>query len=76
MLIEYKDRIVRYMKNGKISSCSPAIVKDVLSGEPINAPLSCMNDGIYAWRSDLIYYIEKYNINLPDDFIKHVLQNS
>ena len=32
-----------------------------------------MTDGKYAWRSDVIYYVEKYNMSLLNDFIKHVL---
>ena len=73
---EYTNKIINYMKKCKVSSDSPAIVTDIFTGEPINATLSCMNDGKYAWRSDLIYYIEKYNLKLPDDFIIHVINNS
>lgn len=69
----YTKKIVDYMKKCKVSSDSPSIVTDVFTGKPINVTLSCMNDGQYAWRSDLIYYIENYNLRLPDDFINHVL---
>jgi len=33
-----------------------------------------MNDGKYTWRSDVIYYFEKYNLKLPDEFVKEVLK--
>lgn len=71
-----KKQIINYMKKCRITSFSPAIVHDVLSGERINHELTCMTDGLYAWRSDLIYYIDKYNLNLPEDFIKHIFKTA
>ena len=35
-----------------------------------------MNDGIYSWSNDLAYYVEKYNLRLPADFVNHVLNQS
>ncbi len=32
-----------------------------------------MSDGKYEWRSDVIYYVDKYDMELPDEFIQHVL---
>lgn len=32
------------------------------------------NDGEYAWRSDIIYYVEKYNMRLEEDFVNKVLK--
>lgn len=35
-----------------------------------------LEDDKYAWRSDLIYYFEKYNLKLDDDFIAHVMSKT
>ena len=71
--VSNKRTLVSYLKKGKPFAAAPAINKDVLSGERIPGELLMLTDGVYEWRSDLVYYIEKYNLKLPDDFIKHVL---
>ncbi len=70
---EYKDEVLNYMKKCKSSSASPAILRDVISGENINIPLECKSDGVYGWRTDYMYYIDKYNLKIPTEFINHVI---
>lgn len=72
--INRKKDIVDYLKRGTITSASPSGIYDVINGEKIDTELQMMNDGKYAWRSDLIYYVEKYNMKLPDDFINHIFR--
>lgn len=72
--IQNKNDVLRYLHKGKITSCSPARIRDIFTNEVMNIPLNCMTDGVYAWRSDVIYYFEKYNLKLDDDFIYHVLK--
>ena len=74
--IENKDKILSYMKGCKVTSASPTILTDVISGKRMPFPLTCMTDGKYAWRSDLIYYVENYNLLLPSDFVDHALKLS
>lgn len=71
--IENKNMVLRYLKSHKPKAASPQIVYDVISGEVISEQLTCTDDGKYAWRSDVVYYFEKYNLLLPNDFIKHAL---
>ncbi len=71
--IKEKDKILSYMKNCKISSVSPAIVTDVINPKKKINELYCMTDGTYGWRSDVIYYVEKYDMALPDEFVQYVL---
>lgn len=70
---QYKDLILDYMKKCKTTSSAPAIIHDVISNQKVDIPLECKTDGIYGWRTDIIYYIEQYDLKLPDDFISHVL---
>ena len=74
--LENKDRILRYMKRFKSTSSSPAIVNDVITGERLSIPLECSNDGVFAWRSDIVYYLEKYDLRLDPDFIQHVFEQT
>lgn len=70
-----KEKILKYMKKCRVLAAAPSILRDVISGQPINKELTFMTDGVYGWRSDLLYYIDKYDLKLPDDFIKRVLSN-
>lgn len=50
----------------------PMIARDAITGERIGVP-AVYRDGDYSWRTETIYYFEKYNLALPDDFVAHVL---
>ena len=74
--IEHKGRILYYLKrvgHPYISGMKPSY--DVFTGECTKCIDGIMSDGEYMWPSDLAYYIEKYNLMLPDDFTKHILQS-
>lgn len=71
--IKEKEKIIRYMKKCNIIAVAPAIVRDILNPNNKIAELCLMSDGKYEWRSDVIYYVEKYDMELPEEFIKHVL---
>ena len=70
----YKKIIVDHLKSGTHIAESPGRVVDIITGEPIGIPLSMLSDGVYSWRSDMIYYYEKYNLELNQDFVDHVLK--
>lgn len=72
---EGKEKILRYMKGGRKGAVAPGYLHDRVANAAIITPVS-YNDGVYAWRSDVVFYFEHYNIDLPDDFIRHVLKNS
>lgn len=63
-----KVKVLEYLARGKISSVSPCLVTDVLSGEVI-APLEMKTDGKWSWGSDLLHYVSQYNITLPTEFL-------
>lgn len=71
-----KAAILDYLRKGKVTAASPARIVDVISGEKIGSSLKMLEDDKYAWRSDLIYYFEKYNLKLDDDFIAHVMSKT
>ena len=70
---EHKERVLSYLKSKKANAVAAGRATDVLTGKTIPSEFACYTDGEYVWRSDLIYYIEKYNLNPGDDFINHVL---
>ncbi|NLG53879.1 MAG: helix-turn-helix transcriptional regulator [Clostridiales bacterium] len=68
-----KDSILRYIKRGLVISNCDIDAVDVISGEIISNRTQCMTDGEYYWWSDLHYYFERYNIELPREFIEKII---
>ncbi|MDR0840009.1 MAG: hypothetical protein LBN26_01290 [Christensenellaceae bacterium] len=50
----------------------PELLKNVLE-DTYFAAVHYYDDGTYAWRTDIIYYFDKYDLELPDAFVQHVL---
>lgn len=65
--------VVNYLKRGVpvfdvMGATNDPLNKSVyISGGP-----SLVSDGFWIWRGDLIYFVEKYRINLPYEFLQYV----
>ena len=71
-----KAAILKHLRNGHACMATASRFVDVLSGEKTNVELIFMHDGKYAWTSKIPYYVEKYNLELPEDFVNHILRNN
>ena len=60
---------IRLFKKGNIY-----ILHDIFTGDTISYENCVLGDNKYIWSNELIYYVEKYNAELPDEFIKHILK--
>lgn len=36
---------------------------------------SLMSDGVWIWRNDLAYLVERYKVGLPDEFVSHAMKH-
>lgn len=71
---EYKDEVIWYLKNkGEITLVAPGYFSDGFTGKKI-CSIHHKNDGVYSWISCLAYYIENYDLEIPQDFVEHVLR--
>ncbi len=67
-----KPKILNYLKKGRIVGFVPGIMKDSFTQKQIDGQWLLMTDGIYEWDTKLIYHYEKYNLVLPQEFIKNI----
>lgn len=67
-----KDRVIEYLKSFKVTGICPRRPIDCITGEEIASGFRVIDDGEYEWCDFLPYHIEKYNIRLPEDFIKKI----
>lgn len=70
---ENQDKIATYLKTGTPVMTQTSYARDVFTGALLGYEKVFYNDGVYAWSNDLAYYVEKYNLKLSDDFMKHAL---
>lgn len=69
-----KSDISEYLKNPKHTiTYSSAPIVDVIAKEIVHIPLCTIIGEEYAWDTEDIYYFEKYDLKLKDDFVKYVL---
>lgn len=64
-----KSEILKHLKSGKSLFASAARVKDIFTSKATNVELCTFTDGVYTWTSEEMYYFDKYNLKLNDDFI-------
>ena len=68
---------LHYLNNGHIIRYTLGVVEDFLApSKMIIGPPNVYTDGTWAWTADVMYYIEKYHIQLPDDFLTHMALNN
>lgn len=64
--------VVEYLRKGDVVAVAAGSAKDVITGEIIPGALTTLCKEGYAWRSDIAYYVEKYGLRLPEDFLKSI----
>ena len=67
-----KAEILSYLRNAEIIAAAPGIMKDVLTGKSTGREMLLYSDGNFVWRSEVIYYVEEYDMELPTEFVKHI----
>ncbi|WP_112724808.1 hypothetical protein [Micromonospora noduli] len=69
---EFVTMAAEYLKNGSVVAAASGYVFDELAPDrPEIAPLSILTDGEWSWPSDLSYYVQKYQVGLPEEFLQH-----
>jgi len=68
-----KSIVLQHLKKGKAIADWMGLSWCRFRCEESDMGESCLTDGKYIYPEKLSHYIEKHNVRLPDDFIKHIL---
>lgn len=64
----------QYPHKGMFVSMSGEPLIDLFNGKPIKGvDRGGSSDGVYSWSNVLAYYVEHYNVGLPEYFVSHIL---
>jgi hypothetical protein len=65
--------MVSYLRNAPVTTTATRFAQDVLApGQPHLRTLRLQSDGVWEWPSDLTHFVDKYNVELPDEFTQHM----
>ena len=74
---EAEAKIIQYLESGVLWIARMGLTRDVLdeSSEFVTSS-HVLTDGTWVWYEDLAYYVEKYHVQLPNEFIEHMKMNN
>ena len=69
----HRDRVIAYLRANETMAMTSGRMTDEYTGERVESCcMNCCTDGVYAWGEPLAYYVDKYGILLPSDFLEHI----
>lgn len=70
-----KPQVLAYLRAGNMLIFSPGVDDDVLDPARRSDSPSIRMDGTYCWPQTLAYYVDRYDVELPAEFIAHARAN-
>jgi hypothetical protein len=68
-----EEKLLNYLRGNTVLAATAAMVDDVLDPqETAVAPLELVTDGAWVWPRDLAYYLERYHVALPLQFLLQI----
>jgi hypothetical protein len=67
-------QVVAYLKAGRVLVMSPGLVRDAFDRNTVAGSRSIRTDGEFAWPDSLAFYVERYSVELPKEFEKHMAE--
>ena len=72
-----EDRMVAYLEAGHEYAIVAEIAIDLLDSQhPVICVPNVCTDGEWAWTTDVVYYLKKYHIRLPAEFVATMERNN
>lgn len=66
-----RDKILRYLKSLPVSAVAPISTEDIFDGEEIEQA-GIYEDGNFTFPTDFLYYYQKYDIGIPEEYEKYI----
>lgn len=71
--VPHKKQVLEYLSSCKVIAAAPGVMKDAFTNQTIPGEMLAYSDGEYYWGSEAIYYFDKYNLELPSEFLNKVI---
>lgn len=71
--IPHKREIISYLRGCNVGAMCMSWMTDIFTGERVKGIYDDHHhDDVYSWGESLAYYVEKYDLMLPEDFLQHI----
>lgn len=71
--IARKADVVAYLRSNELGAMCAGWMRDRFTGELARGCYDhCRSDGAYRWGESLAYYVDRYNLELPPEFLAHI----
>lgn len=68
-----KTRVVEYLRANELVAMCAGWMTDRVTGKQVAGwRPNFRTDGVYAWGESLAYYVARYNLELPPEFLAHI----
>ncbi len=73
--VAHKAEVVKYLRSNDLGVMCAGWMRDRFSGELVRGCYDHgRSDGFYEWGESLAYYLDKYDLELPADFLAHIYE--
>ena len=69
---DHKTDVLSYLRKAKSINFSPGVNTDLFDPTQIVAGDTMRTDGTYVWPAFLADYVERYDVELPEPFERHM----
>ncbi|MEZ6049202.1 MAG: hypothetical protein R3C11_27220 [Planctomycetaceae bacterium] len=71
--LKNESKVIQYLQSGTELFIVAGLATDLLSkNNEVIGSLIVSSDGEWCWSSDIVYYINKYHIAIPSDFLSRM----
>lgn len=71
-----KQAVLKYLRSFNSVAIAAGYPEDIVTGEMVMIPYYAYRDGEFCWNSSDIYHLEKYDIELNQEFVDKVLSST
>jgi hypothetical protein len=71
-----KAQVLAYLRGGHLVRSSLRLMEDKATGQPGKIPDQLWTDGEWRWHQELAYQVEHHEVQVPDDFLRHMIERS
>lgn len=76
-VIEDRERVLGYMRAAPGVFDVLDVLKDLINDtDQIMSASSLISDGVWIWRVDSMHYLSRYDLDIPEEFLRHVRERN
>jgi hypothetical protein len=72
LALALRSRVATYLRSGTVLGISDGSYKDWFNPSNVAGKKELLTDGLWLWPGSFAYYVERYGVAVPQDFLDHM----